>query len=220
MTEGLIFLSFLGLILYLIVRLIKWLYFEDNKPSKISISTQKVETKIQPNKASTKNSFIAIDFETANAKRHSACAVGLVKVVDNKIVDKYYSLIRPEPLEFNPINIQIHNITANHCATAPLFNQVYLDIVEFIEDLPLYAHNMSFDKSVLEKSCEYYGINPYPFEYNCTMQLYKSKFKDLESYTLPNLASKFLNKEFIHHHALEDAHVCAELRIHIDNIKL
>lgn len=33
-----------------------------------------------------KNSFIALDFETANKKRTSICSVGMVKVVDNEIV--------------------------------------------------------------------------------------------------------------------------------------
>ncbi len=33
-------------------------------------------------------SFVAIDFETADPGADSACAVGLVKVVDNRIVDQ------------------------------------------------------------------------------------------------------------------------------------
>ena len=36
--------------------------------------------------------FVAIDFETANYARDSACAVGLVKVVGGEIVDKAVQL--------------------------------------------------------------------------------------------------------------------------------
>ena len=49
--------------------------------------------------------FTAIDFETANASRDSACAIGLVTVKDGVIVDEYYHLIRPKIMYFNPDNI-------------------------------------------------------------------------------------------------------------------
>ena len=41
--------------------------------------------------------FAVIDFETANECRSSVCSVGVVIVKDNKIVDRFYSLIRPVP---------------------------------------------------------------------------------------------------------------------------
>ena len=44
--------------------------------------------------------FVAIDFETANYARDSACAVGLVKVVGGEIVDKAVHLIKPPTREF------------------------------------------------------------------------------------------------------------------------
>lgn len=43
-------------------------------------------------------SFVAIDFETANPSRGSACAIGLVKVEKGKIVAKEVRLIDPQLL--------------------------------------------------------------------------------------------------------------------------
>ena len=43
------------------------------------------------------DNFAAIDFETANNERTSVCSVGVVIVKDGEIVDKFYSLIHPEP---------------------------------------------------------------------------------------------------------------------------
>ena len=40
-------------------------------------------------------SFVAIDFETLYPQRVSVCSVGMVKYIDGKIVDKFYTLIRP-----------------------------------------------------------------------------------------------------------------------------
>lgn len=39
--------------------------------------------------------FVAIDFETADPKRDSACALGIVVVDKGEIVDREYRLIRP-----------------------------------------------------------------------------------------------------------------------------
>ena len=46
--------------------------------------------------------FVAIDFETANEKRNSACSIGLTVVKDNKIVEEKYFLIKP--CESGPAN--------------------------------------------------------------------------------------------------------------------
>lgn len=47
------------------------------------------------------NDFAAIDFETANNERSSVCSVGLVIVRGGEIVDKFYSLIKLEPVYYN-----------------------------------------------------------------------------------------------------------------------
>ena len=51
--------------------------------------------------------FTAIDFETANSKRASVCAVGATRVRDGRIVERFNQLVHP-PLgydEFNQWNI-------------------------------------------------------------------------------------------------------------------
>ena len=46
--------------------------------------------------------FVAFDFETANAKRNSACSLALSVVRNGQIVDEFYSLINPQA-EFAPL---------------------------------------------------------------------------------------------------------------------
>lgn len=43
--------------------------------------------------------FVAIDFETMTPELTSACAVGMVQVVNGVIMQKFYSLIKPYPDE-------------------------------------------------------------------------------------------------------------------------
>ena len=46
--------------------------------------------------------FIAIDFETANQEPSSVCSVGVVMVRDGQIVNSFYSLIQPRPVQLSP----------------------------------------------------------------------------------------------------------------------
>lgn len=55
--------------------------------------------------------FAAIDFETANNERSSVCSVGIVIVRGGEIVDKFYSLIKPEPKYYNYWCSQVHVYT-------------------------------------------------------------------------------------------------------------
>lgn len=53
---------------------------------------------------------IAIDFETANERRDSACAVGLAWIDGGRVVRRETRLIRPPELRFSPGNIRVHGI--------------------------------------------------------------------------------------------------------------
>ena len=94
--------------------------------------------------------FVAIDFETANGKRDSACSLALTVVQNNQIVDELYSLIKPES-DFFWRNIQIHGIKPEMVADSPKFNELWPHIQQFFgPDQIVVAHNARFDNSVLK----------------------------------------------------------------------
>lgn len=95
-----------------------------------------------------KNSFIALDFETANKKRTSICSVGMVKVVDNEIVETFYTLVNPHDY-FSETNIHVHGIHPEDVKDAPDFKEVFPYMLQFINQLPVVAHNAAFDMDVL-----------------------------------------------------------------------
>ena len=70
------------------------------------------------------NDFAAIDFETANNERSSVCSVGLVIVRGGEIVDKFYSLIKPEPEYYNYWCSRVHGLCAADTEDAPIFPEV------------------------------------------------------------------------------------------------
>ena len=94
--------------------------------------------------------FAAIDFETANNHRSSVCSVGIVIVRGGEIVDKFYSLIKPEPEYYYYRCSQVHGLCAEDTQDAPVFPEVWKQIGPLIEGLPLVAHNKAFDESCLK----------------------------------------------------------------------
>lgn len=94
--------------------------------------------------------FVAIDFETANGRRSSVCAVGIVVVRGGEIVDKYYSLIKPSPNYYTYWTTQVHGLTREDTDDKPQFPEVWAQIRDRISGLPLVAHNRLFDESCLK----------------------------------------------------------------------
>jgi len=162
--------------------------------------------------------FVALDFETANEHRSSACSVGLVKVVNGVIVDSFYSLIKPEPFIFNVINSKKHLIKEQDCVNAPSLSEVWnKEIQQRIVGLPVIAHNASFDISVLINSLKLNSAIIGPFQYACSLFLSKYFLKDLPNHKLSTICTH-LNIPLEHHNALSDARACAELLIHFFTI--
>ena len=149
-----------------------------------------------------KNSFTAIDFETANGSRSSICQVGLVRVMKGKVVDQISVLVRPPQNSFSSYNINVHGITPQMTATALPFDKVWPALEHYIEGQHLVAHNMAFDGSCLKQTLEHYSIPSPAYQTHCTYRLYGKKLSLLcQQYQIG------LN----HHDALSDALACAQL---------
>ena len=156
--------------------------------------------------------FIAIDFETANSKRDSICALGAVLVENSKIVKKFYTLIKPHKSRnhFSSICKQIHGINENMVNNSPEFPIVYNKIKEYIENYWVFAHNAaSADISMIRKTLELYDINIPDIKYGCSLKLSKNIF-ELISYRL-DVVAKTLDIELDHHNPISDAMACASI---------
>ncbi len=154
--------------------------------------------------------FTAIDFETAQGKRWSACAVGLVRVENGIIVHVYKSLIRPPDNEYSYHNTLIHGIDSYMTITSPELPLVWKDIKNFIKGQLVIAHNMRFDADVLVKSLAYYDIETPGFRKDCTLDIYGCKLNDI---------CRAYDILLDHHDPLSDARACAQLYLnHLNNV--
>jgi DNA polymerase-3 subunit epsilon len=155
--------------------------------------------------------FVAIDFETANKHRDSACQVGMVRVEGSTIVRAEARLIRP-PTDFFEFT-HIHGITSKMLreAGAGPFVRVWRELEGMLEGASyLVAHNAEFDKSVLEACFKLDGLRMLPLPWRCSMWAAKEAWPDLPSKKLDVVCQR-LGIALKHHEALSDAKACAEV---------
>ncbi|MDR2928817.1 MAG: 3'-5' exonuclease [Cytophagaceae bacterium] len=160
--------------------------------------------------------FAAIDFETANHHPSSVCSVGVVIVLNGKIVDKMYHLIRPEPEWYSYWNTQVHGLTAADTENEKVFSHVWTLIAPKIAGLPLVAHNSPFDERCLRAVFRVYQMDYPDYEFHCTCRASRKQFgKELPNHQLHTVAAHCGFNLASHHHALADAEACAAIAMKI-----
>jgi DNA polymerase-3 subunit epsilon len=162
--------------------------------------------------------FTAIDFETANGSPASPCAVGLVRVRNGKLVDSFESLFKPPAVHnwFSEGNIKVHGITPQMIESAPGFAEVLEQMMAFVADDVLIAHNAPFDMGVLKASADAIGRSLPEMRYSCSLQISRKTY-NLDGYRLNQVAFAIGHEEFDHHNALADSDACSRIVIHAAN---
>jgi DNA polymerase-3 subunit epsilon len=154
-------------------------------------------------------SFAAIDFETADYGRDSACAIGVVRVEKGRIVRKESRLIRPPRREF--VFTYIHGITWKDVAAAAPFAEVWTELRDILRGVDfLAAHNASFDRSVLQACCLSARLDPPVQPFECTVRHARRRW-GIRPTTLPDVCRALEIPFTRHHDALADAEACAQI---------
>jgi DNA polymerase-3 subunit epsilon len=154
--------------------------------------------------------FAAIDFETADYGRDSACALAIVRVHGSRIIGTSSYLIRPPRRTF--IFTYLHGIAWEDVADKPTFGQLWPRIERDLAGVDfLVAHNASFDRSVLHRCCEHAGHEPPPFAFHCTVKVARHVW-GISPAALPNCC-EHLGIRLRHHDPESDAAACARIFI-------
>jgi len=154
--------------------------------------------------------FAAIDFETADYGRDSACAVAVVRVEGLAIVDRIYFFIRPPRRQF--VFSYLHGISWNDVVDAPTFRQLWPSLQKKLAGVEfLAAHNASFDRSVLRTCCERARLSATSHTFQCTVRLARAVW-NIYPTKLPDVC-RHLCIPLRHHDAGSDAEACARIVI-------
>ena len=169
-----------------------------------------------------RNRYVTIDFETANAKRVSACSIGVAVIEDDYVVETYTSLIKPPPAydSFAPINVKIHGITSDMVAEAPTFDVLYPQLRQIAVGAPILGYS-KFDRSVLQQLADYYHLPISPTRidgYVDVCSLARQNLPQLANHKLVTLARHFNLGSFSHHDASDDAAICALVFLALNGI--
>ncbi|MBN1301379.1 MAG: GIY-YIG nuclease family protein [Melioribacteraceae bacterium] len=161
-----------------------------------------------------KSEFAVFDFETTGTSPQNSrvIEIGIVKVKNSKIVDQYSTLFNP--LTELPFFItRLTGISQEDVDNAPLFEEKLPEIISFIGNSVLVAHNLSFDYSFLKKELQIAGYELPGNETMCTLKLARKLYPGLKSKSLGSLIKYFNIRIKKAHRAAEDARATAKVLI-------
>ncbi len=151
---------------------------------------------------------VAIDFETADNRPDSACAVGMARIEQGVVIDTFYSLIQPPRRRV--FYTHIHGLTWDMLKDQPVFAEIWPAMRSFMDGASrLLAHNAPFDKRILQGCCTANNLAAPAIPFECTLKLSRRLLK-LPSHSL-HVVCQHCSIALNHHHAGSDALAAAEL---------
>jgi len=163
-------------------------------------------TKDKKYKSSTAsvNNYIVLDFETTGlrAGADKIIQIGAIKYIDHEVKDMFNTFINP----FRHIPLSITHLTGisnESVQWAPSIEQKIDELLEFIGELPIIAHNASFDMGFLYALDSIEGINIPEYTVIDTVKLARKKITQTQNHKLTTL-SEFLQLEHDAHDAIGD----------------
>ncbi len=155
---------------------------------------------------SNNDAMTFVDFETADHGPDSACAIGLVRVSDDRIVTRRHYLVRPPRQSF--FFSDTHGITWEKVCDQPTFAALWPEIHELVLGAEFLAsHGASFDRRVLKSCCRAANIFPPQIPHVCTIMLARKTWGIRPTGLFE--VCRHLELRLNHHEPLSDAEACA-----------
>jgi len=137
----------------------------------------------------TNITFAAFDVETTGLQPDTGhiLEIGVVKIVNRKIVDRKSWLVNPE-VHIPDDAWFVHGIDREMLAGHPPFAKVYPEFVAYVRDTVLLAHNASFDVRFMRSEIQRNKLKAAESVVLDTLAMSRAWFPDAESHSLRQLA--------------------------------
>ncbi|MGE5614521.1 MAG: PolC-type DNA polymerase III, partial [Bacillota bacterium] len=182
-------------------------YLMDDEPSIVSGNDEK-----QANYP-LDGEYVVFDIETTglHAISDKIIEIGAVKVINGEIGDTFSTFINPGvPI---PANItRLTGINDSMVAGAPSAGQALAAFLEFAGDLPVVAHNASFDTGFVKHAVRALG-RKFDNIIVDTLELSRKLFPELERHRLDVVAKHLGVRLSRHHRAVDDAMATASILV-------
>ena len=154
--------------------------------------------------------YVVFDIETTglSARYDHIIEFGAVLIENGRTVEKMQMFIKP-PVQISSFTTQLTSITQADVNNAPVWNDAVDQILDFIKDHVLVAHNASFDIDFLQEKLRVINYPPLTNTVIDTLDLSRSVLADRRSYRLGAIARalKINYDEQVAHRADYDAEV-------------
>ena len=99
------------------------------------------------------STFIAFDFETTGLdyQNDKIIEVAAIKFIDGEIEDRYVELVNPG-FKIPHVITEITGISNSMVISSPSEELIIDDLLSFISDYPMVAHNINFDRKFFTRS--------------------------------------------------------------------
>jgi DNA polymerase-3 subunit epsilon len=134
--------------------------------------------------------------------------IGIVKVRNNLIVDRYSTFINPGT-RIPPFITSLTTITDDDVYDAPFFEDAAVEILNALSDSILVGHNLQFDFSFLKHEFQRAGQNEFNPLKICTLKIARKLYPELPSKSLGKVARHLHIRPRTLHRALDDAELTA-----------
>lgn len=154
--------------------------------------------------------IIALDFETANSNPTSACQLALVRLDDYAVTGSQAWYIRTPDEHFQ--FTWLHGISWDTVKDCPSMAGLWPELEPWLAGADyLAAHNASFDRRVMDATCQHHGLPAPRQPYIDTVQVARRVFNIFP--TKLNMVCERLGIGLNHHEALSDANACAQILV-------
>lgn len=155
--------------------------------------------------------IVAFDTETSGpyALESEIVELGAVKWHQGKIIGQFQTLLKPSKL-MTQDNINIHGITNEMVANAPLMKDQILPFCEFIQDSLLIAHHAPFDLGFIAPEIEKAGI-AFPNNVHFCSSLISRALLHTTNHKLQTLVKELNLVGGDAHRAYDDAYACLQV---------
>lgn len=150
------------------------------------------------------NDYVVFDLETTGleATTDKIIEIGALKYKGNELIEKFNVLINPE-IKLPLVITKITGLTDEDLQNERTIEEVLPEFINFIEDLPLIAHNSEFDLGFIEENIKKLNLNMISNKNIDTIEIARLYIPRAYNYKLETL-KKYFHLEYGSHRSVDD----------------
>ena len=150
--------------------------------------------------------YVVFDIETTGLNKDidKIIEIGALKYKNNELIEEFNFLINPN-IPLPQIIVDITGIQDRNLEDKETIDKILPKFVSFIEDLPLLAHNNTFDLGFINKNLKDLNLDELTNKNIDTLEVAKKYLPQMYNYKLETL-KKYFNIRQVSHRAIGDCH--------------